>query len=558
MSVSQRALGGVSAPVFSRDRVVAIALGLVAVLLAFLIAHDVLFPAGTAVGAAQTLPVTRGTVRSAVSGTGTVVPAAQQNLNFGEAGTLAEVDVKVGDQVKQGQVLAKLDQTTFQNALTTANNNMATAQATLNNTLNGNAITQNQHALDNAKQSLSDTQASVNLTNQQDATNVANDQNQLNTDQAALTAAHATYDPQVAVAQAALATAQQQFKTDQCDTNPSGSKCAADLTDIQQKQQALTSTQAPITQAQNAVNADQTKLTADQTKQTTDQLNGQKTTNSANAAVTSAQDSLNSQTIQRPNTIASQQAAVSNAQLGVQSAQKNLDQTTLTAPADGTVLNVTGQVGESVTATTPATAQAPGSNAPLPSSSSSSSAGGGATSSSFIVLGNLTGLQVVAPFAEADAAKLASNQQATVTFDAVPNLSVPAHVLAIGAAASVIQNVTNYYATLIIDQLDPRLKSGMTANASVVVQQASNVLMVRNTVLTRLGNMAFVTLLGKDGKTQTRQQVQIGAVGDQSTEIVSGLNEGDRVVVPQLKTQTNTQGGFRGGAGGGSGAVRIG
>jgi HlyD family secretion protein len=557
LSVSQRALGGVSAPVFSRDRVVAIALGLVAVLLAFLIAHDVLFPAGTAVGAAQTLPVTRGTVRSAVSGTGTVVPAAQQNLNFGEAGTLAEVDVKVGDQVKQGQMLAKLDQTTFQNALTTANNGLTTAQATLNNTLNGNAIAQAQHALDNAKQSLSDAQASVNLTNQLDSQALSNDQQQLSTDQAKL----ATDQGQASTDQATLDADKTQYKQNNCPpppTIPTTQPCLTIFNTITADQAAVNSDNQKVQQDQSAINADNQKITTDQNKQATDQLAGQKTTNSANAAVTSAQDSLNSQTIQRPNTIASQQAAVSNAQLGVQSAQKNLDQTTLTAPADGTVLNVTGQVGESVTATTPATAQAPGSNAPLPSSSSSSSAGGGATSSSFIVLGNLTGLQVVAPFAEADAAKLASNQQATVTFDAVPNLSVPAHVLAIGAAASVIQNVTNYYATLIIDQLDPRLKSGMTANASVVVQQASNVLMVRNTVLTRLGNMAFVTLLGKDGKTQTRQQVQIGAVGDQSTEIVSGLNEGDRVVVPQLKTQTNTQGGFRGGAGGGGGAVRIG
>lgn len=561
MSVSQRALGGVRAPLVSRDRVVAIALGLASLLLAFLIAHDVLFPAAPAAGSARTVTVSRGTVRSAVSGTGTVVPASQQNLTFGVAGTLSEVDVKVGDHVKQGQVLAKLDQTTFQNALSQANNNLTTAQATLSNTVNGNSITQAQHSLDNAKQSLADAQASVNLINQQDAIAIANDQSQLSTDQNALNAAHQTYDPQVAVAQNELALAQAQFKADQCDTIPTGPKCPADLLAIQQKQQNLTATQAPITAAQNAVNADQNKLSQDQTKQATDQLNGQKTINSATAAVTSAQDTLNSQTIQRPNTIASQQAAVANAQLAVQTAQKNLDQTTLTAPVDGTVLSITGQAGESVGATAAATAQAPGSSAPQPTASGATSGAGGtsgaASASSFIVLGNLTGLQVISPFAEADAAKLAANQQATITFDAVPNLSVPAHLLAIGAAASVIQNVTNYYATLVIDQIDPRLKSGMTANASVVVQQANNVLMVPNTVISRPGGTAVVTLLGRDGRTQTRTQVQTGAAGDQSTEIVSGLNEGDKVVVPQLRT-TTTPGGVRGPGGGGGGAVRIG
>ena len=533
MSVGQRAFGGdIAVPLWSRERVVAIALGLVALLLAFLIAHDVLFPASTATTSLRTVAATQGTVRSAVSGTGTVVPAAQQSLSFGVAGTLTEIDVKVGDQVKQGQVLAKLDRTTFQAALDQANNNLTTAQATLNNTLNSNALAQAQHSLANAQQSLSDTQAQVNLTNQQDANALAADQAQLaNVDQPALDQAQANYN------------------NAGCTANPQPQSCT------QQIQQALT-------QAQNAVAQDKTKITQDQNKIATDQLNGQKSINAATAAVTTAQDSLNSQTIQRPNTIASQQAAVANAQIAVQTAQKNLDQTTLTAPTDGTVLSISGQVGENASAGTGVTAQAPGTTAPLPSTSGSSttSSGSGASSaaSSFMVLSNVSGLQVIAPFAEADAARLAANQTATITFDAVANLSVPAHVLAVASGATVISNVTNYYATLVIDQLDSRLKPGMTANASVVVQQASNVLMLPNSAITRLGGLSFVNVLSKDGKTQTRQQVQTGALGDQSTEIVSGLSAGDKVVLPQLKAPTTAGGGRGLGGGGGGGTVRIG
>lgn len=535
MSVGQRAFrGDIAVPRWSRERLVAIALGLVALLLAFLIAHDVLFPASSSTSAVRTVTAARGNVRSAVSGTGTIVPAAQQNLSFGVAGTLTEIDVKVGDQVKQGQVLAKLDRTTFQTALDQANNNLTTAQATLNNTLSSNALVQAQHALASAQQALGDTQSQVNLTNQQDANALAADQAQLaNVDQPALDQAQANYN------------------NAGCTTNPQPQTCT------QQIQQAFT-------QAQNTVAQDKTKITQDQNKIASDQLNGQKTINSATAAVTSAQDSLNSQTIQRPNTIASQQAAVANAQIAVQTAQKNLDQTTLTAPTDGTVLSINGQVGENASAGTGVTAQAPGTTAPLPSTSgsTSTSSGGGASSaaSSFMVLGNVAGLQVIAPFAEADAARLAANQTATITFDAVASLSVPAHVLAIASGATVISNVTNYYATLVIDQLDSRLKPGMTANASVVVQQASNVLMLPNSAITRLGSLSFVNVLGKDGKTQTRQQIQTGAVGDQSTEIVSGLSAGDKVVLPQLKAPTSAGGarGLGGGGGGGGGTVRIG
>ena len=532
MSVGQRAFrGDIAVPLWSRERLVAIALGLVALLLAFLIAHDVLFPASSSTSALRTVTAARGNVRSAVSGTGTVVPATQQNLSFGVAGTLTEIDVKVGDQVKQGQVLAKLDRTTFQTALDQANNNLTTAQATLNNTLNSNAVVQAQHSLANAQQSLSDTQAQVSLTNQQDANTLAADQAQLaNVDQPALDQAQTNYN------------------NAGCTTSPQPQTCT------QQIQQALT-------QAQNTVAQDKTKIAQDQNKIATDQLNGQKTINSATAAVTAAQDSLNSQTIQRPNTIASQQSAVANAQIAVQTAQKNLDQTTLTAPTDGTVLSINGQAGENASAGAGVTAQAPGTTAPLPSTSgstSSSSGGGSAGASSFMVLGNVSGLQVIAPFAEADAARLAANQTATITFDAVANLSVPAHVLAIASGATVISNVTNYYATLVIDQLDSRLKPGMTANASVVVQQATNVLMLPNSAITRLGSVSFVNVLGKDGKTQTRQQIQTGATGDQSTEIVSGLSAGDRVVLPQLKAPTGAAGGRGFGGGGSGGTVRIG
>ena len=179
-----------------------------------------------------------------------------------------------------------------------------------------------------------------------------------------------------------------------------------------------------------------------------------------------------------------------------------------------------------------------------------------------MVLGNISGLQVVAPFAEADAARVASNQQATVTFDAVPNLTAAAHVVAVAASASVVSNVTNYYVTLVLDQLDQRLKSGMTANANVVVSQVSDVLLLPNSAVTHVGSQSFVTLLGRDGKTQTRVQVETGVTGDNTTEIVSGLNQGDKVVLPQLKTTTQQPGGTRpgggGGGGGGGGAVRIG
>ena len=92
----------ISGSFFRRDRVVPALLAIVAILLAALIVRDVYFQAAPAAAAATTSTVRVGNVQAAVSGTGTVEPAQQQNVNFQVSGALTEVDVKVGDQVAAG------------------------------------------------------------------------------------------------------------------------------------------------------------------------------------------------------------------------------------------------------------------------------------------------------------------------------------------------------------------------------------------------------------------------------------------------------------------------
>jgi HlyD family secretion protein len=575
--------GRLTRPAITRQHVIVGVLALLALILVGVIANDVFFPKSSSGTAARTFSVARGTVESAVTATGTVVPASQQNVGFRVSGQLTEVDVKVGDHVTAGQVMAKVDPTTYQTALDQANASLQQAQATLNNTLNGNAVQTAQHSLNSAQTLYNDTVNSVNLTNQQDANSVGADQQQLNSDQSSAPSAG-----QLSTDQAAVNSAQDQMTQDnatfqrfQCFANPPPNPGACPTgTQLQRDQLALSQAQQKLNldnQAASKVTSDQQKLSQDQLKATSDQINGQKQLDSAASSATQAQDQLNSQTIQRPNTILQQEAQVASAAAQVQTAQTNLNYTTLAAPVDGTVLSLSGAAGESVGSSGGLTSLSPGSSAPAPSSgggsSSSGSAAGGSAASSgssgassaFAVLGNITGLQVVAPFAEADAARVQGEQAGTVTFDAVPGLTVPAHVLAVAVSSTVVSNVTNYYVTMTLDQPDQRLKSGMTANANVVVNQASNVLEVPNSAITRLGGQAFVTALSVDGKTQTRVPVETGTVGDANTEVTSGVSEGQRVVLPQLRLSTGTgaaggrgTGGGLGGGAGGGGAVRVG
>jgi macrolide-specific efflux system membrane fusion protein len=88
----------------------------------------------------------------------------------------------------------------------------------------------------------------------------------------------------------------------------------------------------------------------------------------------------------------------------------------------------------------------------------------------------------------------------------------------------------------------------------VVVSQANNVLVIPNSAITHIGGAAYVTVLGSDGKTQTRIPVQTGTAGTTFTQVSSGLVQGEKVVLPQLKTPTSTTGGAgtgRTGLGGG-------
>ena len=360
-----------------RIPITTVALGTVALVLAFLIGRDVFFP--PAVNTAATIRtgmVAVGSVRSVVTGTGSLVPMSTMNVGFKTGGTVTEVDAKVGDHVTAGQVLAKVDPATAQVALDQANANLATAQANLSSTLNGNALAQAQHALAQAQQSYNDTATQVATTNQADQNQLSSDQNQYNIDNALLASDSASpyfqnYSATVQNDQTAYNNAVAKFYADKC-TYPgsagAAAPCGADWTNINTAQnnlscdqngmpspggaactadqQRMASAYKTVTADQAKINADNAKIASDQTKLTLDQQSGQRSLNQAQNSITNAQDSLNTQSTQRPATIQAQQAAVESAQAAVTTAQNNLNGTTLTAPMDGVVTAVNGSAGD--------------------------------------------------------------------------------------------------------------------------------------------------------------------------------------------------------------------
>lgn len=530
----------------NRQRLVVAGLAAVALVLVALIYRDVFVPAKPTAGTLNLTAVTRRTVTASVTGTGSLVPMAQANVNFRVSGTLTEIDAHVGDHVTAGQILARVDSTSESQALAAAQANLQVAEANLQSVLTpltSSQISQLQHSLAIAQQSYNDIVAQVNFTNTQDANQVTADKGQLANDQQILNNSLSyQLDLQaLSSAKLTLQNATTTFAADGCQqysypftSPPAPAACLIDFTTVSTDQSAVNAAQGKVTLDEAPVAADQSKLNVDTSKQQQDLISGQHSVNSAAAQVTNARDQLTTQTQSRPNQIASAQAQLASAQTAVQTAQQNLDATTLAAPMKGTVNAINGVVGESVGPGSGSTAEAPGTQAPLPTS---------AASGSFMVIGNDSGMEVVVPFAESDAARLASNQAASITFDAVPSVTMTGQVIAVASSASVTSGVVNYYATISLDSTSAALKEGMTSNATVVVSSATNVLTVPNLAITRLGGQAYVNVYSNGQEVRTA--IETGVVGDSYTEVTSGLTDGEQVVIPTLRVPsgTNTRGG---------------
>jgi HlyD family secretion protein len=301
--------------------------------------------------------------------------------------------------------------------------------------------------------------------------------------------------------------------------------------------------QKNVASAHQQVLTDKTTLVAAVQKQNVDRTQGQVSIENARQNVITAQNALQAAIVNRPFTIDQQAALVASIAAQVAGAQRNVDNTILRAPVAGTVSVINGVVGEWVQPSMGTSALAPGTHAPIPglngvTSSTSSTLGNPATGAQrpggtqFLVLDNVNSFRVVVPFEESDAAKVAPNQKVNVTFDAIPDLTRTGTVLSVSPSGADISSVINYYVTVVLNETDPRLKDGQTAQVRVVTNQVDNVLTVPNSAVRRRGEQTTVTVVDPNG-TQEQMSFQAGLVGDTRTQVISGLSEGQQVVLRQ-------------------------
>jgi len=229
----------------------------------------------------------------------------------------------------------------------------------------------------------------------------------------------------------------------------------------------------------------------------------------------SAQTSLNNQ----PSNVQSAQNSLNNAQTALATAQANLDNAVIKATVAGVVTTISAQVGENVT--------------------SSSTTG-------FIVIANTGSMALHGTIGESDIVKLKLGQVATVTVDAIGTAKMTGKVTSLDPVATISGGVPVYGADVTIDLPNQSVKPGMSGTANVIIASSPNALTVPNLAVKTASGRRYLTVM-KDGQ-QVDTDVTFGLSNDTVTEVLTGVQEGDVVVLPQPRAAAST-GANRGGGG---------
>ncbi|HEX7364481.1 MAG TPA: efflux RND transporter periplasmic adaptor subunit [Dehalococcoidia bacterium] len=133
---------------------------------------------------------------------------------------------------------------------------------------------------------------------------------------------------------------------------------------------------------------------------------------------------------------------------------------------------------------------------------------------------------------EIDILKIKTGQSATISVDAVPNKTFTGTVSFISPYGTAdTNNVVKFPVTIKLDPTDVELKGSLTATADISVYSVENVLLVPLSAVTTTSEGSFVTISDEATGREEKRQVTLGGKNLQFAEVLSGLKEGDTVIV---------------------------
>jgi HlyD family secretion protein len=366
---------------------------------------------------------------------------------------------------------------------------------------------------------------------------VANAQESLESAQAALASAQARLNTlgdiptpeELQAAQAAVTAAEEGLEA--AEAHLAELQAAADPAVVQAARDALTSAEANLRSAQARVDelapsaedleaarsavesAEESVEAAEKKLQELREGPDAADIQAAEDAVKSAEANLNAAIAKRdellrgadPDDVELQVQQVRLAEIAVDKARKALDEATLKAPYDGTVGSIDIEVGDLVSSQLPA-----------------------------ITLLTPGALMVRLAVGETDLPSLRPGMVGLMIFDAIQGRPFPVVITAIGLAPEVQQGIVTYTVEGALVGLGRDVDNppvpGMNGRAMLVTEERKDVLVAPNRAIRRRGDEVVVEVM-VDGKPDTRA-IETGLSDTDNTEVLSGLEEGDLVVVP--------------------------
>ena len=456
----------------------------------------------------QLVEVTRGDIAVSVTGSGKIETSREAKLIFGSAGKVDKILVEEGDKVSKGDVLSKLDTSALE---------LTRAQAQV-------ALTQAEVALTQAQ--LAQKQAEYNLKNTRDTEDVLklallNAQINLDTAQYNLEQTQDLYTwSDIKIAQADVDEAERYIEY---ILEKLGHYLPAPQAGYQEPEEDYSKTegykvwQERLVHAQSRLNTARDRLDAMLSGSDAEEVViKQKQVEAAEMSLAQAQKDLDELAediaIQEllvasaKQSVMQAQQSVGLAQQSLDEARRQLDEATITSPFDGIVAQVLAKEGEII----PSPSYAP---------------------KTIIHLINPNYLELVIEVDEIDIPMVELDREAVISVDALPDTEFKGVVTAVCPVPKEEGGVVLYDVKVGLDAPEnSRIRVGMSASADILYEERSHVLMVPSRAIKQDSQGRTIVKVMSNGEVQERPVV-VGLEDGLRTEILSGLSEGETVVV---------------------------
>lgn len=213
------------------------------------------------------------------------------------------------------------------------------------------------------------------------------------------------------------------------------------------------------------------------------------------------------------------QSSIRQTQIAINTAEKNLGYTRITAPSAGTVVSLVVEQGQTINASQ--------------------------TSPTVVQIADLTSMTNKMQIAEGDATKVKAGQTVNFTILSEPDTPISAKLDSVDPGLTTMSqgsyskstdttsNAIYYYARATVPNPEGKLAIGMTTQNTVEIASADNVLMVPTVAIKTKDGKKFVRVLEANNQAVDRE-IQTGLKDSMNTEVKSGLNEGEKVVMSEM------------------------